>query len=767
MGSLKRLITDMHRRSLWQVLSIYLVGSWIALQVVQAVTHSAGLPDWTPGLCFALLVLGLPMVLATAFVQEGGPRAATSTDASAPSAAPERSAEPRPTAQLHQRVFTWRNAVVGGVLAFALLGASVAAYSGLRVLGVGPAASLRAQGVFTERERVILAEFDNATADSVLGDVVTTALRIDLMQSGALAVVEPAEIAAALRRMRRPTGGRLDDDVALEIAEREGIKAVLHGNVGALGTGWVITATLRAPPDGRSLAAFRVTARNADEVIDAVDRLSRQVREKAGESLRVIRAGLPLGQVTTPSLEALRLYTEATTAGRAGEYERSLELLDAAVAMDTAFAMAWRNIGVALYNRRINRVRQVEAFTRAWQHRDRLTEREHHLAAAAYYAYVEPDRERTIQAYRNVLRLDPDDPTALNNLANELSQSGRLEEALGQYRRAAALPGASSAAHRNTILNELMLGRIDEARAALVDYRRAFPEDPLGIEAEAWIEFSAGDIGAAERLARRLADSVALPAIMRGFGYANLGMLSFHRGRYEDAIAWSDRYARVIDAAGGGGGQMPRLIRLQFGAELGIDPARLVAQADAFVESEAWRSAPAWARAYDLLISGYAALGQADRVQRYTAEYEAGVSPAMRGVDYEHNAVARLGILALRGGDAAAAAQALEAARAGRNCSYCYRGYLADAYEQLGRIDEAIALHESSLRETHELVPLGVLDRTVAIQRLGPLYEAAGRRDEALAAYARFVERWRDADPHLQSRVQAARRAIERLRGPG
>ena len=68
---MKKLIHEAHRRSLWQVLGIYLAGSWIALQVVAQLADSVGFPDWVEPFALVLLIIGLPIVMATAFVQEG------------------------------------------------------------------------------------------------------------------------------------------------------------------------------------------------------------------------------------------------------------------------------------------------------------------------------------------------------------------------------------------------------------------------------------------------------------------------------------------------------------------------------------------------------------------------------------------------------------------------------------------------------------------------------------------------------------------------
>jgi len=124
MEALRRLIREIHRRSLWQVLSIYVVGSWVVLQVAGELTDATSLPEWFPTLALGLLIVGLPVVLATAFVQERGPGGLR-----------EDPAEGQVPVESGARgLLTWRNALTGGVLAFALLGVVAA---GWLVLGVG------------------------------------------------------------------------------------------------------------------------------------------------------------------------------------------------------------------------------------------------------------------------------------------------------------------------------------------------------------------------------------------------------------------------------------------------------------------------------------------------------------------------------------------------------------------------------------------------------------------------------------------------------
>ena len=124
-GPLKRLIHEIHRRSLWQVLGIYLVASWAVLSTVDTMGGALNLPDWFPAVALALPLVGLPIVLATAFVQVGDP-GSEADQPEDPSAA--RAARPQRETTVVSRLFTWRNAILGGVGAFALWGVLAAGW---------------------------------------------------------------------------------------------------------------------------------------------------------------------------------------------------------------------------------------------------------------------------------------------------------------------------------------------------------------------------------------------------------------------------------------------------------------------------------------------------------------------------------------------------------------------------------------------------------------------------------------------------------------
>jgi len=159
------------------------VGGWFALAAlgvlagVDILVRGLGLPDWVLSVALGLLGIGLPIMLVTGRVERRRILASTGRLAAPP--------EGRVTAWL-----TWRKATLGGVVAFAGLGLVTAVYMAMRLLGIGPVGSLVASGVLRERERLLLADFQNRSTDSTLGPSLSEAFRIDLSQSPTVKLVE-------------------------------------------------------------------------------------------------------------------------------------------------------------------------------------------------------------------------------------------------------------------------------------------------------------------------------------------------------------------------------------------------------------------------------------------------------------------------------------------------------------------------------------------------------------------------------------------------
>src|SRR4029079_10106904 len=217
--------------------------------------------------------------------------------------------------------------------------------------GIGPFASLIAAGEFKARDRVIITDFSVSNGDSALGRVVGDAIRAGLGDSRVINLVTPAEIGSALQRMQQQPSARVTLAVARQIALREGVKAIVDGDVTLVGSSYIVATRLVTADSGRELASFRGTASGSDAIINVADDLSRKLRAKAGESLRRVQATPALAYASTSSLDALRKYSEAVRANDAErDYLRAIRLLREAFAFDSNCAEGWRKLAVATRN---------------------------------------------------------------------------------------------------------------------------------------------------------------------------------------------------------------------------------------------------------------------------------------------------------------------------------------------------------------------------------------------------------------------------------
>jgi len=748
-----------------RVLVVYLGASYAVLEITDIFIDQIGLPDWVfPGV-IVLLLIGLPIVVATALVQSRAKGAQPEVQP-ASGAAEGSEGEPAGAAaeagQLRHWL-TWRKAIVGFVAAFALWGLVVAVFMTMRVLGIGPVGSLVAAGVIEERERIILADFENRTNDPLLGQAATEAFRIDFSQSSIVTVVEPASLSEALRRMQRDPDQPLDDEMAREVAIREGIKAVVEGEITPVGTSYQLSAQLVSAQDGQTLVAHRETARDSTQIIGAIDRLSKKLRERMGESLRTIRGNEPLDHVTTPSLEALREYSQAVRLAEEGEHERVIPLLESAVEHDTAFAMAWRKLGITLGNLGRDRARQVEALTQAFKHRERLTDRERFMTEGSYYNGVTRDSDRAAAAYQALLDLYPNDTWAMNNLALIHWENREYRRAGLLFNRAIELDSTSSLHYTNAIQVEVALG---DYGAAEEKYRRIsemYPDNPTSLTDGAALASSQFDYDLAEerlREASRRTDVNRLAQLALAFNQAQLAEI---RGRLGEAERILVEGARAFEQAGDLGNYYGVMIRIAFyDLMLRGQPDRGVQRLEEVLARHPLEELDSLERPYAALATFYALAGRDELSRAMLASAES--VDAQQGYDDNPETQFAAALLAANAGRTDEAIRQVRLADQG-GCAICALPVLGQIYDAAGQADSVVAVYERYL-ETPWLYRLGSTDWFALAgiyERLAGLYELRGDTDQAVLYYNKFVDLWKGADAELQPRVEAARRSIERL----
>jgi tetratricopeptide (TPR) repeat protein/tRNA A-37 threonylcarbamoyl transferase component Bud32 len=731
---------------------LFLLVAVAVLGLVYFLTIQLGLPDWVPVGALVLLLLGLPVMIATGLIERRRAVARATGMYTSVSESPL------------QKQVTWRKATMGGVAAFSVLAFGAIVYTAMRLLGIGPVGTLVASGKLSTRDKLIIADFANHTNDSTLGQSVTEAFRIDIAQSPVISVVGSSAVSDALNRMHQTSIRTLDATTAREVAVREGAKAVVVGDISPIGKGLVLSAKVLAAVDGTELVAVRETAADEGEILKAIDRLSKRVRERIGESLRSIRANEPLDEVTTGSLEALRLYSEGARATDAGEPDRAIPLLQQAIALDTGFAMAWRKLAVALGNSRGSNAQKVAAATKAYEHRDRLTEVERYQTTAYYFYDVDYDIDKVISAYRAILELKPDDPIAPNNLVIALGSRRRWAEAEPIAQRYVDA-GNSGNIFTQLVQTQLAQGKTKEARSSISEFARR-DSGSTQLHALMAMYFAATrEFDSARAETRQVAIRSRDPSD-QSFTNAYLAAVSLTEGQLAGAQQSIHDYMEVGERRGlpqdylSGAGNLADIQSLYL-----HNQAEAVRILDAALARHPMASLPALDRPYQDLIISFALAGQPARARQLLNEYRAAVPEMIRKGEPLDHAAAGYAAMAENHPQEALTEFRLWWDQTG--CTNCALPEMGRVYDMTQQPDSALAVYQRGVENP------GGINRVYGEQwnlahsyrRLGELYEAKGDRQKAADYYGRFVNLWHNADTQLQPQVQEVKQRLAKLVG--
>lgn len=770
--------------------------SWVVVEMVTFLTERAGLPDWTPTMAFVAMLLGLPVVVATAFVQEGAPGQekagdigaggsdGSGTDASPAAASPASAADSSADSSADgpsaadvvveaiptqvRRFLTWRNALMGGLGAFTLLGMALVGYFVMWSSGIGDVGSLVAQGVIEEGDPLVLADFEDNTGQD-LGDIVTEAIRVDLQESSFIELVPPTYVQGGMSRMGMDPDEPFTGDLARELAQRDGLKAVIQGEVGAVGSNYLLTASIVAPASGEVLKSFRVPVESQDELLAGIDKLSQDIRERSGESLRSIRSGAPLEAATTSSLDALRVYSDAVTLFNQGRQLDALPLLEEAVTLDPDFAMAWRKMAVIMNNRGIEADRMKDATQRAYDLRHNLTEREALLAEAWYRSIMEENPEAAIEVYERMLERYPNDGTALNNLAVRLLEVGGWEDAADYMKRVVGMPGGGSAnAYMNLTFVLWNAGDEEAARQWADSIGAQYPGSNAADVAR--VNLMALDLRYEEVHDIRERTAVTAPPGSQMYQFAVSDMLvsDLVRGRWTEAMAHYEE--GILDAiesgavenfTGGPAGALTQafmsLDRPDLAREILRDMETRLSFDGLGPRSGAWPNMAGLAYMADDLEKG----------DQYARDYERSFPSDERGRGFRGDQEFRRALRGSRTGDWDEVLSSLT--RDNEQLRPCYdvcpsSFLVAMALEELGQTDAALAeYHQGLTRSRLDWGIFSAAHRLSTQARYAALLEETGDSAAALEVWQEIVELTDQADGPYASIARTARDRVAAL----
>jgi serine/threonine protein kinase/tetratricopeptide (TPR) repeat protein len=351
----------------------------------------------------------------------------------------------------------------------------------------------------TEKDTILLADFVNTTGEPVFDGTLNQALSVQLGQSPYLNIFPDDRVHEALRFMGRQPNERVTRDIAKEICLRNGIKAMILGSIAGLGSHYVLTLEAINAADGTSIAKEQVEADSKERVLTSLGKAATLIREKLGESLTTIKKyDAPVEQATTSSLEALKAYTQATETFQQNDNEGAIPWFKKAIEIDPNFAMAYARLAV-IYNNGFQVDLGEQYSQKAYDLRNRVSERERFYIEEKYTSYVTGDREEAIKVLKSWVQTYPNDFIPHNNLSVNYALFGKWDDAMAEAKEAVRLSPNNVLPKTNLVEGYMRQGRFDEAQQTLDQLLGDNPERGSYRFYSYSIAFAKGDIEAANR----------------------------------------------------------------------------------------------------------------------------------------------------------------------------------------------------------------------------------------------------------------------------
>ena len=334
------------------------------------------------------------------------------------------------------------------------------AVTGATVLVIGLAVGgwlfhTRKAHALTEKDTIVLSDFDNKTGDAVFDDTLKQGLSVQLEQSPFLNLLSDRKVNETLKLMGRPAGDLLTPEVTHEVCQRTSSKAMLTGSIAGLGSQYVIGLKAVNCNTGDVLAEAQEQAAGKEAVLKALDAAAVSMRGKLGESLSSVeKYATPVEEATSPSLEALKAFSIAEKMTGVRGFAVARPFFQRAVELDPNFARAYSAIA-GLYG-------SAEYARKAYELREKVSERERFHIEGIYYGTV-GDSEKQAQTYELYQQAYPRDYYPHVMLGNISSSLGDWEKALEEFREALRLGPNGAGNYVNLGFAYTALNRLDEA----------------------------------------------------------------------------------------------------------------------------------------------------------------------------------------------------------------------------------------------------------------------------------------------------------------
>lgn len=720
--------SELKRRKVTRLATVYAV---VGLGIIEAVDVIGGrflLPEWTIQFIIAITIGGFPIAMLLGWIYDITSKGIQRTRSLSPQ---QLVSSPR---------IKWkpsRFSILGLVLLIML---SFTYFTVPRFNAIG----------FSERDWILIADLENNTQDKIFDNSLLHALTITIDQSKHVNIFPRKRILEVLKRMQIDSIDKLDVPLALEIAERENIKAVLCLTLSELSGTYLLSTRLLDPYTGTSIRSRKAKAISKEKILSELDKLATNVRRDLGESLRKIhQRKVPLPKATTSSLEALKLYSDASNTWSQGNWQEAQALWTRAVELDSGFAWANASLGLAA-----GWLDSYEAgqkyYERALRQLDRVTERERLWITA-----LAAKGQQGVEAYQIYLQQYPDDRDGWYNLGNALRILGRNEDAIEAYHKSLTIDPMQSWTHTNLGVLYDNLGRIKEAA---LHFSKAFEINPLEMKSfrgdvnriSGFVLVKQGDIIGAQERFDLLADG---DESARASGLRSKALLKMYQGYHSSAIELFKQAVALNQRCGYPLSEYRnRMYICQAYITKSMDHllAQELAQGQELAEARGWD--PYWTT---ILAIRLLAIGDTLKARAWLDKC---IESEIAKENYSWPVELLRGEIALAEGNFSEAVSYLELANQMLNSDKSLvKEALGRAYHANGQFDQSVAMFIEAIR----LKGLGKESQEPWIlshYRLGLILEEMGEIDMSRVYLEKFLELWGEGDEDLLGVADARRR---------
>ena len=597
--------------------------------------------------------------------------------------------------------------------------------------------------ILSEEGTVVLADFTNTTGDVVFDDALRQALAFQLDQSPYVDVLSDRKMMTTLRQMERAPEQRVTSEIAAEICQRTQGSAVLAGSIAPLGTSYEIAIKALSCQTGHAFATVEMQAQTRNDVLKAVGDAGNEIRKELGESLGSLKNfDQSLPEATTSSLEALQAFSKSK---RLGAPTETMPYLKRALELDPYFALAYANLGAAYINVGETTL-GTENLKKAYELRDRVSQRERFYIEASYYSLVTRDLDKGKRSAKEWAGSYPADWRPHNDLAITYALSGDAGEAVREMREAIRLFPDNPGAYANLMGTLCAANRLNEAQAAYEETRSRNLGSPYLLQYKYYLDFLRGDAAGMQEQLRLAAgvprtEDVLLSAqadteayygrLEQARNFSRRAVDSAERADATEAAAtwkawealWETETGNSLEARR----DVDQALALNPGRDIRVFAALALARTGDIVQAQQLAEAADQEFPLDTLLQNYAL-------------------PSIRAA------------IQLQQNKPLMAIETLEVSRPYElgqgSLTYMYPAYLrGEAYSKTGQGEKAAAEFEEIL--DHRGIVLNSPIGALAYLGLARAYVVHNDTAKAKAAYRDFLMLWKDADSGVPIYIQA------------